>query len=344
MSHTNAHRLPKSPRLRGFLFALFAVTAQIGHAAEEWKMGDDPAVFITASPHVQFSPDGAAAEIDGKNHGWHGVLFHTDPDKVKLGKGTVVLEFDLEVLEPFDRDAWLWATLEATSTATPDLPIGKFFDKRLDPDGSNTFHLAQAGKQSHKIEISRSPDFALASGGGFRAAFGLTKQGSFTTHGAGRMRISNVRLTSTPNGKPSVVLPAPKHLAPADNARLDPRALHFLWEDNSLAERFQIEIAGEQIPGGKTSHDVPSMGADASSFIIPEGLPEGDYRWRVRSVTADGTLGDWSPEASFSVHAPGAPVPPVLALSPENPLFFFMVMDDRPLMKSFGDGSPEQEK
>ena len=101
--------------------------------------------------------------------------------------------------------------------------------------------------------------------------------------------------------RPEPPLPA----APAPGARSFGGRVEFAWAANADAGSYRLQLATEPSFAAPL-RELEDLRAPAA---VLEGLPPGQYHWRLRSVRPDGDLGPWGDPGHFELR-PQPPLPP----------------------------------
>lgn len=99
--------------------------------------------------------------------------------------------------------------------------------------------------------------------------------------------------------------PAPT--APAPRGVTRGTAVDFAWAESAQAQSYRLQLAADE-RFARVVHDVP--GITGASHTL-QGLPPGDYHWRLASVRAGNDQGPWGTPRAFVLRPPPAtPAPP----------------------------------
>lgn len=100
----------------------------------------------------------------------------------------------------------------------------------------------------------------------------------------------------------------PFALTPVGGAKLRGESVELAWSSNPDASHYQVQLADA------AGFDRPFMEierVDGTAVAPARKLPPGDYRWRARSIRADGDRGPWGDTQRFVLKPPPAdPEPP----------------------------------
>ena len=101
--------------------------------------------------------------------------------------------------------------------------------------------------------------------------------------------------------------------APAPDARSVAGRVTFQWAANADAGSYRLQLAAEP------SFAAPLRELDDLRELstVVEGLPPGQYHWRLRSVRPDGDLGPWGDPLRFELR-PEPPLPPKSTLGDQS--------------------------
>lgn len=138
----------------------------------------------------------------------------------------------------------------------------------------------------------------------------------------------------------AVAAPAPTRLAPG-SSQSPLKNLELSWAPVAGATSYQVEVLDDDDPDAAVALKATTA---IARWTVPVQLPNGEYRWRVRAMTAQGA-GGWSPLSRFvrgwvgsssgTVTTPGTL--PVLQWSPIPDASFYEVeVSDRPFDEFVG--------
>jgi hypothetical protein len=119
--------------------------------------------------------------------------------------------------------------------------------------------------------------------------------------------------------------PPIKLIAPREGQNVTDFALDFKWQAVGGACRYEIQLSKDADFSRPVCRNVPDFGADVGFWFPKETeLCSGDWFWRVRAVTEDGTdATPWPKARVLTVNSDHSRRRPVRKISAENPLFLF---------------------
>ncbi len=140
---------------------------------------------------------------------------------------------------------------------------------------------------------------------------------------------------------PAAPPPAPGLVAPADGAVLSPNALHFSLAQAPNAVDYELQVSRQRdFTGAWSARVTPPYLADRLPYLPDDDAPRGagQWFWRARAISIGGRAGPWTRAHGYTVQESAGPRPPVLAPSPEEPLF--VLMADRRTMLARWEALP----